>query len=267
MLLLILAACGTAPDPSTEPPAMPTEMASPSPGMAMPLSESKPFDQMFIDMMVPHHQGAVEMATIARTRAEHAEIKAMAEGIITSQEAEIGRMKGWRKTWFGSEDTPAAAMPMAHADMPGMAEMPGTSSMSHMAKDIEALKTATPFDLAFLDAMIPHHEGAVTMAQACASKSQHDEVKALAGDIIRDQEKEIAQMRECAMGIMDDADTSIDAMNHDMSTHMAGHAQHTSLTECQTEESDHEAVIDVILDEMASYFDDWRGQRMSCPES
>ena len=193
MLLLILAACGATSDPSTTKPAMPTEMSSPAPGMDMPPSESQPFDQMFIDMMVPHHQGAVQMAMLVRERGEHAEIKSMAEGIITSQEAEIERMKGWRKAWFGSADTPAMGMPMAHAKMPGMAEMPG---MTHMADDIERLKTATPFDLAFLDAMIPHHQGAVTMAQACAGKAQHDEVKSLAADIIRDQEKEIAQMLE-----------------------------------------------------------------------
>lgn len=77
-----------------------------------------------------------------------------------------------------------------------MAEMPGMSSMMNMPGDIEALKTATPFDLAFLDAMIPHHDGAVLMAQACAGKAQHVEVKTLAVDMIRDQGKEIAQMRE-----------------------------------------------------------------------
>lgn len=193
MLFLILAACGSPSSPSATTPVTPTEMASHSPGMAMPPTEDKTFDQGFIDTMVPHHQGAVEMAVIARTRAEHAEIKAMAEGIITSQEAEIARMKGWRKAWFGSEYTPAMGMPMAHAEMPGM---PGMSSMTRMAKDIEGLKTASPFDLAFLDAMIPHHEGAVMMAQACAGKAQHDEVKALAADIMRDQNGEIAQMRE-----------------------------------------------------------------------
>ncbi len=200
MLLLILAACGTAPAPP--PPIMPTEMTAHSPGMAMPPTETKPFDQMFIDMMVPHHQAAVDMGMIARARGEHPEIKSMAEGIITAQRDEIATMKGWRKTWFGSADTPAMTMPMAHAEMPEMAGMPGMSSMAHMAQtadmatDIEALKTATPFDLAFLDAMIPHHDGAVLMAQACAGKSQHGEVKALAANIISEQEKEIAQMRE-----------------------------------------------------------------------
>lgn len=201
MLLLIMAACG-APDPVATKPVTPTEMASSSPGMAMPADEAMGSDKMFIDMMVPHHQGAVEMATIARARGDHAEIKAMAEGIITSQSAEIVKLKSWRKAWFGSDGTPAMGIPMSRMDMPGMAAisgmaaMPGMSSMKNMVRDIEALKTAVPFDLAFLDAMIPHHEGAVMMAQACIGKPQHDEVKALATDILRDQNKEIVQMRE-----------------------------------------------------------------------
>lgn len=156
----------------------------------MPAHEGQAFDQMFIDMMVPHHQGAVEMAKIALERAEHAEIKAMAKDIVASQEAEIAKMKAWRKAWFGSEDAPAMDMPMAHTEMPGM------SSMMNMSKDIDALKTATPFDLAFLDAMIPHHQGAVAMARACAEKAQHAEIKALAEEILRDQTREIAQMQE-----------------------------------------------------------------------
>lgn len=196
MLLLILVACGAGPAPSTSKPAIPMEMADHSPGMAMPPTGTMAFDQMFIDAMVPHHEGAVAMANIGRTRAEHTELKAMSEAIITSQEAEIGKMRAWRKAWFGSESTPAMGMPMARTEMPGMAEMPGMSSMVNMPRDIEALKTATPFDLAFLDAMIPHHEGALLMAQACAARSEHVEVKTLAANILRDQEREIAQMRD-----------------------------------------------------------------------
>lgn len=75
------------------------------------------FDRAFIDMMVPHHQGAVAMAELAQQRAEHPEIKQMAETIITDQEREIMQMKGWRKAWFGSDQTPSLdKMPM----VPGM---------------------------------------------------------------------------------------------------------------------------------------------------
>src|SRR5688500_5494735 len=86
---------------------------------------STAFDQQFIDMMTPHHEGAVEMAKIAQTRAAHAEIKTMASAIITAQQKEIGDMKGWRKRWYGSDQTPTIGeMPMlegmdhsSHVDM------------------------------------------------------------------------------------------------------------------------------------------------------
>src|SRR5262245_7074093 len=61
------------------------------------------FDQQFIDMMVPHHQGAVEMALTAQERAEHPEILEMADAIIAAQTDEIDQMQAWRLAWFGSE--------------------------------------------------------------------------------------------------------------------------------------------------------------------
>jgi uncharacterized protein (DUF305 family) len=52
------------------------------------------------------------------------------------------------------------------------------------------------FDLRFINAMIPHHEGAITMAKDASSKSRHSEIKKLAQDIITSQQKEIDQMKE-----------------------------------------------------------------------
>jgi uncharacterized protein (DUF305 family) len=63
------------------------------------------FDQQFIDMMLPHHLSAVEMAKIAADRGEHPEIKALAADIISAQEIEISQMREWRKDWFGSDQT------------------------------------------------------------------------------------------------------------------------------------------------------------------
>jgi uncharacterized protein (DUF305 family) len=183
-LLLLLSACGKADQPAHE--------ASSGAEHKIPQTahDAQTSDQMFIDMMVPHHQGAVDMAQIALDRAEHSEIKAMAERIIASQQAEIRQMKAWRKDWFGSDEPRAMDMSMKHAEMPGMA------NMMSMAKDIETLKTATPFDLAFLNAMIPHHEGAIDMARDAGGRAQHPEVSHLSTNIIRDQTKEIVMMKE-----------------------------------------------------------------------
>jgi uncharacterized protein (DUF305 family) len=105
-------------------------------------------DRQYIDMMVPHHQSAIEMAKLAQQRPQHPELKSLADEIIKAQEDEISRLTGWRQDWFGSADTPPmSAMPM----MPGMAGHDMGGAMTEdMTKDIEALKTADPFDEAFL---------------------------------------------------------------------------------------------------------------------
>lgn len=59
------------------------------------------FDLMFLDMMTPHHVGAVEMAKEALTKAEHTEIKTLARQIIAAQETEIAQMNKWKAAWGG----------------------------------------------------------------------------------------------------------------------------------------------------------------------
>lgn len=62
------------------------------------------FDEAFIEMMIAHHQGAVEMAELARTRAKHDEIKSLADNIITAQLKEISDMYSWQKAWGYTEN-------------------------------------------------------------------------------------------------------------------------------------------------------------------
>lgn len=58
------------------------------------------FDKAFIDEMVIHHQGAVDMAKLALTNAKHKEIKDMANAIISTQTKEIGQMLEWNYSWY-----------------------------------------------------------------------------------------------------------------------------------------------------------------------
>lgn len=57
------------------------------------------FDAAFIEGMIPHHQGAIDMARAALTSAKHAQIKNMANAIISAQQREIDMMKQWQKSW------------------------------------------------------------------------------------------------------------------------------------------------------------------------
>ncbi len=151
------------------------------------------FDIQFIDMMVPHHQGAIEMAKIAEQRAEHPELTQMADAIVSAQEGEISQMKAWRLEWFGSDQTPPLErMPM----VPGMGGH-GSHGTMNMAADVDALRNAPePFDKAFIDAMIPHHQSAVKMAQHALKQAKRPEIKQLAQEIISSQEQEITQMKQ-----------------------------------------------------------------------
>jgi uncharacterized protein (DUF305 family) len=63
--------------------------------MRQMMGASTDFDRMFLQMMIPHHEAAIAMAEQALTQAEHPEIKTLAQGIITTQRAEIGEMQGY----------------------------------------------------------------------------------------------------------------------------------------------------------------------------
>lgn len=65
--------------------------------------EGDAFDKAFIELMIPHHQGAVEMALLAREHAGHQELKDLAEAIIVAQNSEIAEMHAWYTAWgYGS---------------------------------------------------------------------------------------------------------------------------------------------------------------------
>lgn len=155
-----------------------------------------PIDRAFIDMMVPHHESAIAMAEIAQERAEHSELRQLADDIVAAQSAEISQMTDWREEWFGSADTPSMEeMPM----LPGMS-MPAGHSMSggtmDMMAEVDGLRDADPFDRFFIDAMIRHHEQAVEAARIILDETERQEVRTLAEDIVEAQTREIEQLRE-----------------------------------------------------------------------
>ena len=75
---------------------------------------SQPFDQRFITAMIAHHNGAIEMAREAQTKAEHPEIKQLAEAIIKAQEAEVAQLAPEAHEQGGRGDAAAEAGPGAY---------------------------------------------------------------------------------------------------------------------------------------------------------
>lgn len=142
------------------------------------------YDVQFLDTMIAHHQGAVDMAKLIPGKALNGELKKLGLQIIASQEKESAAMREWRAKWFGGK--PEAL----NMEMPGM-----TASMAGMDMKKLGGLSGKEFDVEFVKQMIPHHEGAVVMAKEAQKKSQKEEIKTLAAAIIRDQEAEISQMK------------------------------------------------------------------------
>lgn len=82
-------------------------------GMAMDMHDlhgAKPFDRMFIDMMVPHHQGAIRMARAELAKGKNRRLRRIARAIVRDQAKEIRTMNEWRKAWYGAP-SPAGGVP------------------------------------------------------------------------------------------------------------------------------------------------------------
>jgi uncharacterized protein (DUF305 family) len=64
-------------------------------------SGDETFDLRFIEAMIPHHQGAIEMAKDVLSKTERLDVRTLAEAILSSQSQEIEQMKAWRQAWYG----------------------------------------------------------------------------------------------------------------------------------------------------------------------
>ncbi len=137
-------------------------------------------DIMFAQMMIPHHQQAIVMSDIALKNSTNPDVLALAKQIKAAQAPEIEQMKAWLK---------AAGTSLMGAH--GMA-MEGMLTDS----EISELKSAkgVSFDKLFLQGMIGHHEGALTMISMIVD-SDNAEARKLAKDIQTSQSAEIVKMK------------------------------------------------------------------------
>ena len=145
-------------------------------------SELTGSDQMFLQMMIPHHEQAVEMSDVALTRSKNPEVLKLAQQIKDAQSAEIISMKSWLKDANMSEH-------MGHDMDHGMGGM-------LTAEDMSALKSAkgAAFDKLFLAGMIAHHEGALHMVMMIQD-SMDPNLRTLHDNIVKSQSAEIVWMK------------------------------------------------------------------------
>jgi uncharacterized protein (DUF305 family) len=136
-------------------------------------------DVMFLQMMIPHHQQAIDISNIALKTSKDAELLALAGTIIKAQTAEIIQMKSWLNEAGATND-------MGHSmGMGGMLD----------ETDLSALSAAVgkTFDTLWLKGMIGHHDGAIHMTTMINDASNAD-IKAFGENVVKDQSAQIVQM-------------------------------------------------------------------------
>ena len=155
-------------------------------------------DVKFMQGMIHHHAQALDMVALLMTRTGSDDMKKLAERIRISQTDEIGMMQRWLRG-RGQDAPDPHALHMPGMIMPDMDHegpmMPGMLTPEEMAH-LATLKGAD-FDRAFLEGMIKHHGGALTMVQelfATRGAGQESVIFAFASDVDADQRMEIDRM-------------------------------------------------------------------------
>jgi uncharacterized protein (DUF305 family) len=144
-------------------------------------------DVMFAQMMIPHHEQAIELSDIALdpTVGASEDVRRLATAIKAAQDPEIAEMKALLSGWGVSTEMDPD---MDHSEM-----MDGMLTTGEL-ESLSQLRGAA-FDRAWMEAMIKHHEGAVSMAQDVLADGVNTEMRALATAIESAQTGEIAEMR------------------------------------------------------------------------
>ncbi|MEN6372832.1 MAG: DUF305 domain-containing protein [Armatimonadota bacterium] len=139
------------------------------------------FEQSFLQNMIQHHQGAIEMSQLALTRATHPELRQFAEKIISDQRREQQQFASWLKNWY-QVSTVRQQTPM-------------DTQMTAQLRNL----SGRDFEIRYMQDMIIHHSEAVQMASDAEQKTLHPEVKDVALKIITEQSQEITQLKNWLM--------------------------------------------------------------------
>ena len=156
-------------------------------------------DVKFMQGMIPHHAQALEMTALVAERTDSEAMRRLAQRIELSQEDEIEMMQAW----LGDRGQAVTGVDAHHAD--GWEPMPGMLTPDEMAE--LAAATGNAFDRLFLERMIEHHRGAVTMVENLLEQrgaAQDSQLFAFTSDVTSDQTAEIDRMDAMLAGLSPD---------------------------------------------------------------
>lgn len=142
-------------------------------------------DVAFATDMIPHHSQAVQMADMALKTASNAQVKTLATAIKAAQDPEITQVSGWLTSWKKPVPPTMGGMNMGH----------GTGMMSSADMTRLGKATGAAFNRLWVQMMITHHQGAITMAHTEITTGQNTEAKALARSIVTSQSAQITQLK------------------------------------------------------------------------
>ena len=147
-------------------------------------------DVEFVQMMIPHHQQALEMTALVEDRAADRDLAQLAERIEVSQQDEIALLEGW----LNERGEMVSGMHDGHGGHADHTQMPGMLTRAQL--DQLARSSGERFDRLFLRGMIRHHRGAVAMSQQAARDGADVIVGEMTADVNATQTAEIDRMRD-----------------------------------------------------------------------
>ncbi len=196
LLAAALVGCAGTTQPVTAPAADPGPAAA-GPTGVMVSAPVNPADVRFMTDMIGHHAQALVMARWAPTHGASPSVRVLAERIIVGQNDEIALMQRWLRD--RGQPVPSADAPMDHAAHGAghSAMMPGMLTPEQLAQLDQARGPA--FDWLFLNYMIQHHRGAVTMVDqlfGSQGAAQDEPIFKIASGVYADQTTEIERMQK-----------------------------------------------------------------------
>jgi len=160
----------------------------------------------FMEGMMDHHQMALDMAEHCLTKATNETVRTLCQNVIDAQTPEIEMLRGWLLEWYGIEYAP---VPMSQLmDLMGLGtdagmDMGHGNHTTNLATDMPLMMgmmagfdrvSGLDYDITWLEAMIDHHDDALHMSQRILRYAEHEDLRALAQQIIDDQTAEIESM-------------------------------------------------------------------------